>query len=457
MRYRQALTRVAGMFVVIVLSGCVHQSTPGNSATTRGTATSTAPDTITSGATTPGATTRGVTGPGAAATGARIRDILQDMNAKAFNPQAPPAKGEGHPGGLFINWRGAWQGNQATAAANTNIGGSGLSDQQSGGTSRHDPLTDLVYLVNLYSYEAIYPDDREFAADAARMEPIVKDEYSNEGYYRCWVYFQLRDLAALRPSQGWDDIAGHFAAGVYRHYYDSQAGVIGDPRHNGAYRPDFAAECGAMLIDIGNRQRNAAWTQAGISTLGDLLSRAQNPTTHLFPEQLQPGPARDTVTHPKLTVGGEAQLFDAFLTAYDLTGNKSYLDAVIAGVDSLYSPAIGLWDSVDGGFFSSVNADGTSLDDHYKQTRQAWMLVLLAHLSRIQAGGQWARKEKEMLTVVRDRLWQPSINGYPYRETPGFLIYHSSEGPGHSAVVENWVTSEAMGIACQSLESQLLR
>jgi hypothetical protein len=398
----------------------------------------------------------GHAGPPEPATAARVLDILRQMNANAFNPQAPPAKGASRPGGLFVNWRGTWQGNPATAAANTNIQSSGLSDQQAGSKPRHDPLTDLVYLVNLDAYLTSHPDERDFTADAARVEPIVHQEYANAGYYRCWVYFQLRDLGQLEPGQGWDDIADHLAAGVYRHYYNSQAGAIADPRHGGIYRTDFAAECGAMLIDIGSRQHNAAWTEAGNAALGHLLARAQNPETHLFPLQMMLGQTKDTVVQAQVKMGEEAQLLNAFLDAYDLTGNKDYLNAAVQGVDSLYSPAIGLWDRVHGGFFYSVDANGSHLRAAYKETRQAWMLLLLQHLDRIEGGGEWTQKEHEMLAVVRDKLWQQRIGGYPYREGPGFVLYQSSDGPGNAYVVEDWVTSEAMGIACESLESQWL-
>jgi hypothetical protein len=390
------------------------------------------------------------------ATAARIRDILLDMAANAFNPRAIPVSGSRGSGGLFINWRGTWSGDFATAAANTDIQESGLSDQQAGSAPRHDPLTDLTYLVNLYAYQAIDPHDREFAPDGARMVPIVEQEYAGVGYYRCWVYFQLRALAELRPAQGWGALAARLAADVYQHYYDGQAGTITDPRHHGLYRADYAAECGAMLIDAGQRAREAAWVSAGNSTLSHLIQRAQDPSTHLFPLQLQLGPARDTIVQPQLTIGEEAQLLDSFLDAYDLTGRKDYLDTVVQAVNSLYSPVIGLWDPVNGGFFYSVDADGQSLNASYKESRQAWMLPLLQHLARIDGGGAWTGREQAMLTVVRDRLWQPSIHGYPYRESATFTIYQSHNGPARAHVLEDWVTSEAMGIGCESLDSQLL-
>jgi hypothetical protein len=84
------------------------------------------------------------------------------------------------------------------------------------------------------------------------------------------------------------------------------------------------------------------------------------------------------------------------------------------------------------------------------------MLPLLQHLARIEGGGVWGGREREMLALVIEKLWQPGIHGYPYRETPNFALYQTDNGPGRARVVEDWVTSEAMGIACESLASQLL-
>ncbi|HEY4028567.1 MAG TPA: hypothetical protein VGO86_19225 [Candidatus Dormibacteraeota bacterium] len=386
------------------------------------------------------------------ATAARIRDILQTMHTHAFNPQAPAPKGSTRSGGLFINWRGTWDGDLKTASSNTNVQSSALSDSEAGSNPRHDPLTDLVYLRNLYAYRARHPDDRAYANDIARMEPIVKDEFAASTYYRCWVYFHLRDLDRTGPGQGWDAIASHFADGVYRRFYDAQAGTIVESG-GGTYRTDFAAECGAMLIDAGHRQGNAAWTQAGASTLSHLLQQARNPTTHLFPLRMQLGQPRDAVVQAQLKVGEEAQLLDSYLLAYDVTSDARYLEAAIQGTQSLYDPATGLLDKTGGGFFFSIDAGGQNLQSSYKETRQAWMVPLLAHLNRVGAVGQWADLERAMAGVVRDRLWQPSIGGYPYRESPGFTLYQTSGGRGHTPVTENFASSEAMGIAYEALDA----
>jgi hypothetical protein len=373
------------------------------------------------------------------------------MHTHAFNPQAPPAKGASHPGGLFINWRGTWNGDLKTADSNTNVQTSGSSDAQAGSNPRHDPLTDLVYLRNLYAYRVRQPGNNEYAQDLARMEPIVKAEYAQSSYYRCWVYFQLQDLDRLGPGHGWGAIAVHFADGVYQRFYDKQAGTIVD-QGTSTYRTDLAAQCGAVLIDAGHRQGRAEWTSAGQSTLSHLIQRAQNPTTHLFPLQMRLGQQEDSVVQALVKMGEEAQLLDSFLDAYDVTADRDYLNVAILATESLYDPAIGLWDKTNGGFFFSVDADGRRVQSAYKETRQAWMLPLLGHLARVDGGAHWTDRERTMIGIVRDRLWQASISGYPYRETPDFAIYQSSAAHGHGPVAENFASSEAMGIACQGLD-----
>jgi len=47
---------------------------------------------------------------------------------------------------------------------------------------------------------------------------------------------------------------------------------------------------------------------------------------------------------------------------------------------------------------------------------------------------------------VIDDLWQKALGGYVYRVTPSFAVMHTGNGPNHTSVDEDFVTSEAMGI-----------
>jgi hypothetical protein len=370
----------------------------------------------------------------------RLTDILADMHTHAFNPAAPPTKTSTLQGGLFINWRGGWNGDPATAGANTNVQTSGQSDDTTGSSPRHDPVTDLMYLRNLRAFQVDHPGDHTFDADASRMDPIVRAEFGNYTYYRSWIYFQLRDLDRFQPGTGWDQVARHFVQAVFGGFYDGSAGAVRDRSHD-YYRTDFAAESAAAFADAGARYGEPQLTDAARSTVASLLRHAADPGTHLFPLQV----GNDgTVRQAQIKVGEQAQTLDALLTVYDRLRQPEILTAVRQAVDDLYSPQLGLLDTTGGGFFFSVNADGSALRTDYKESRQAWMLGLLRHLD-LDAGGQ-AERLAPMFAVVTDRLWQSALHGYVYRTTPGFGVFVNHSGPGHAAVTEDFVTSEAMGI-----------
>jgi hypothetical protein len=385
------------------------------------------------------------TAPGATAM-QRLADILNDMHQDGFNPQAPSTKSSSLPGGLFVNWRGDWDGDLSTAGDNTNVQTSGVSDDQAGSSPRHDPVTDLMYMRNLRAYMHYAPNDHAFDADAARMEPIVKAEFAGYTYYRAWIYFQLRDLATFDPSGGWDQLAHNYVEAVYKNFYNTSAGTVIDKSHNN-YRTDFAAESAAAFADAGARYNDPQLTQAARSTAEHLLSQAADPNTHLFPLQMNisTNGGADQIGDPQIKMGEEAQTLDSLLTVYDHIHIPQILTAVTAAVNELYNPKLGIHDPLAGGFFFDIQSDGSGLQSAYKETRQAWMLQTLNHLNR-EIGGQ-AQRIAEMTNVVLDKMWQSSISGYVYRTTDGWGIYTNHSGPSHTAVPENFVTSEAMGIA----------
>src|SRR4029077_14741984 len=124
------------------------------------------------------------------------------------------------------------------------------------------------------------------------------------------------------------------------------------------YRTDFAAESAAAFADAGARYNDARLTAAARSTAQHLLTQAQDPNTHLFPLQMNWTAQGDGVGQAQIKMGEQAQTLDALLTVYDHLRQPQILDAVKAAVDELYSPTLGLHDTLGGGFFFSVDADG---------------------------------------------------------------------------------------------------
>ena len=362
---------------------------------------------------------------------------------RGFNPQAPAVSGARQPGGLFINWRGTWA---ATRRAQPPTRTSRKSACPISRRTAHRAMirsptspTSSIFTPTRPST----PMTGNSRPDVARMEPIVQQEYANEGYYRCWVLLSAprSRQPAARPGL---ECPGHSLRGLASTSITTTARRVRSPTRGMATstgpttRPS-AARCSSTPPAGARRGVGQRWQLDAHPP-----HKAGAESRHAFvPTADVVGSARDTVVQSQLTIGEEAQLLNSFLDAYDLTANKSYLDAVLEAVNSLYSPAIGLWDQANDGFFFSVDADGQSLNTHYKESRQAWMLPLLQHLARIEGGGVWTAREQTMLTVVRDKLWQPSINGYPYREIPGFTgVTSPTTGPAARTSQEDWVTSK---------------
>jgi len=380
----------------------------------------------------------------------RVVQILQEMHTASFNAQAPPEKGSaGSSGGLYINWNPSWNGDPSTAGYNTDYNSNGETDVELGRPARHDEFTDLVYLRNLLGYRAAHPTDHSFDADIARMEPIVKADFQAYTYYKCSLYWELQDMARFDPSGAWRTMAAAYARVLYSDHYDSSLGTV-VANAGGMYRVDYAAACAAALTDAGQRARDRAMLNAGLSTAHHVMANAIDPTTHLLPLQMAASTSgQDATVDRQVKVGEEAQTLDALLTMYDLTHDASFLAEVQAAVSWMYSSP--LHDQGSGGFYFGVDSDGTNLQSSYKESRQAWMLALLSHLNTIQPG-RWTAQLDEALMVVKDKLWQSTVGGYVYRVTPHFELYETHAGPGHNLITENWVTSEAMDIACQTME-----
>jgi hypothetical protein len=441
---------VVVVVLVLVLPSGGNKTVPTTSAPTSGATTTSGPTTTTPAATTSTTPTTG-TGPGLSdpATRARVQAILDEEAKVGFNKTAPADPAGGPLGGLYVNWRAGWNGT-SDPAANTNVQETGLSDAQAGvATERHDPLTDLTYLVSLETYQHDTGDNR-YASQISTMEPIVYAEFKSYGYYRSWIYFQLIDLAGYDPTQGWDQAAQAFATKLADHFWDPALGAFEDPAHD-TLDSEYVAESAAALADAGARFHQPSWSTDAERAATFLVSHLANPQTGLFPLRASVSGSQATITNQQVTVGEEAQLLDSLLTVHDHSHDPGLLDAVVKAVNSLWSPSLGLHDATNLGFFSAVDAGGGNLHNAYKETRQAWLIPMLVHLQS-DGGGDQSSRISEMVTVTRDKLWQPGGPGYSYRVAPNFTAYISHEAPGHQANTESYVTTESMGIASETLE-----
>ena len=370
----------------------------------------------------------------------RAVGVLTGFAGLAWNPTAPAVRPSTLSGGLFVNYRPTWDGAD-DPGDQTNVMTTGRSDEDAGAEPRHDPLTDLIILRNLDALLATGVRDPALETLRCRLQPITEAEFVSYGVERGWVYGELVDLSLLDPDGPWSEYARTFATLLDRKF----AGGI-DP--TAEFRPDWLAQSAAALVDAGQRFDQPRWTASGRTLALALCRVAANPETGLFGGRMGPTVAGVAATaDPLVKVGSQAQLFDGLLRVWEFTGDEEILAAVRRGLDSLLSPAIGLRDEKNGGWFYAVDADGTGVRENYKETRQAWLVPLFERASRhdlVPAG-----LADSMRGVVRDRLFQPDSRGYVYRVRDDWMPYSSTQE--EQTVVENWVSSEATGIAVHAL------
>ena len=86
-------------------------------------------------------------------------------------------------GGLWINWR------YGTNPLQVNFNGTASPDEIGGAPLRHDPLTDIRYLHNLWSYKSQNPNDTRFDGAISKFTALIKSEWANaHDAQRGWLY-----------------------------------------------------------------------------------------------------------------------------------------------------------------------------------------------------------------------------------------------------------------------------
>jgi len=384
------------------------------------------------------------------ATRDRLSGVLDAFAQRAWNPTAPAVRPSQLTGGLYINYRSSFDGVSHPGSL-TNVNTNGLSDADAHKDSRHDPLADLAVLRDLDAASAA--GIRSSATERLRclLQPVTAAEFANYGPVRGLVYTQLSELSELDPGGPWRDEAHRFALNLAKAFSDPT--TLGATASKPAVRPDWVAESAEALVDAGSRFGTPDWTALGAQLAVQLVTKVANPVTALFPTAVEVDAAGAVkVTDPLTRVGAQAQLLDALLSVADRTGNGQVTAAVAAGLAAVGSPEIGLADTLHGGWFFGVAADGSDLRTAYKETRSAWMLPLLQHAARSGlpvATGDSGETER----LVRDSMYLSSSAGYVYRLAPDWTVYRHLGGA--PPVAEDWVSSEATAIAVNVLLGDL--
>ncbi len=367
------------------------------------------------------------------------QQVLTNMHLHAWNAGAR-TRGV-VTGGLYINWKM----DDPTLTNAVRPGPDG--DPQ----HNHDIQVDLLYLTALAEYHAIHPQDQSYAKDITHMTSVVIADFQLYSLPKGWIYFYLLRDGLLLKNVTLMDEASTIAANFYTHWYDPALGFVYDRTHHpGDYSPNDALQCGAALLDAGQRWKQPAWVIAGNKTMQHVVADALNQQYHLFYESMTVNPAgQDTVKNYQAKPSTQGESVDALVTAYELTHDQEYLDVARQVLQSLFGSS-GLWDTAHGGFFFARELNTGKLLTAYKETRsQTLTLIGLNYFNQVTHQSMTAQ-EQLLMNVIVTHFYQHTYHGFFYRVTPAFQVYVSRPGAGIG--VEDYFTTEAMGSSLVALQ-----
>ncbi len=396
-----------------------------------------------------------------------ILAVLENIQANGFN--ADPSL-NGGLGGLYINWR------YGTQPLQTDFNGSGETDDASGASPRHDRLTDLRYLHVLLLYRHLHTGDTRFDGEIARYTAIVKAEFAGARDERGWLYDELVDLYRLSGDAFFQEtargLADYYATSLY-HPASGAVYKVSSDQPNGYYRVDLALEVGAALAQAGTTFARPDWVADGKQVIAFVYTHAYVPAYHAFMEQMSNVLAPDGTPNAVETIerglyghthiegggvrmGEVAQIILSLLHAYMTTHDRAYLDDATSLIDPLTARAntLGLWDSANLGYFAAVVFPGTDVahvgtpkaQTTVKESGRQLQMLEAFSVANLLTNNRYQDMQDALAQVAARRAYFASGHGYLYQMTSDWRVMPLKNGQP-----QDWVTTEAMGIALEGL------
>jgi hypothetical protein len=395
-------------------------------------------------------------------------DIMNNIKSYGFNPDPSINNGLG---GLYINWR------YGSNPLQTNVNGTGETDDTTGATLRHDDLTDLRYLHNLWSYKVENPGDSRFDSELNRYTPIIKHEFENTHNERGWIYDILIDIYALSHDSFYKDAAFSLTQN-YAKTYDPKIGTIykknTTTNQQGSYRVDNVLEAGCALVQAGTLSGNSDWIQKGKNVINFIYAHAYLPQYHTFPAQIGQVLQANGQLNPQqpfysglsnqhynvdgsiMRMGNISQIIISLLDTYQVTREQDYLNKSIALLDALSLPgnSLDMWDSSNGGYFYDVKFSGSSpsnpgtpsVDKNRKEAGRQAIMLQAYHLADKLSNNRYNNMEEKMKEATLKGIYQPDIHGATYLVNSDWSFQKFKNG-----TYNNMDTTEAMGAVLESL------
>jgi hypothetical protein len=393
--------------------------------------------------------------------------MLDNIKTNGFNDNRSIDNGMG---GLFINWR------YGTKPLQTNVNGTGGQDAPSM-HPRHDSLTDMRYLHNLWSYKQQNPSDTRYNSEIARYTPIIKAEFAHSRNERGWLFDEFIAVYNLSKDPFYQDTAYNLAKS-YANAFDPKVGSIykkHSDHPNGSYRVDNVLEAGCALVQASVLFNKPEWMQKGISTINFVYAHAYVASYHTFASQMDNVILSDGSVNPNqnffsgttknysvsgrtIQMGAVAQIAISLLDAYKVIHNQDFLHKAMDLLDAYALPtnALGMWDTKEGGYYFSVKFEGPSPADpgritinkvHKEAGRQIIMLQAF-HIANNLADGKYKEMEEQMQTLAINKVYYAAGHGILYDVNADWSLRQLPNGS-----YEDMVTTEAMGAELESLFS----
>jgi hypothetical protein len=393
-----------------------------------------------------------------------IDDVLTNIRQNGHNPD--PSINDGL-GGLWINWR------TGSNPLQTNLSSSGVAGTKNDDDgARHDELTDLRYLHNLWAYRSVYPDGLDVQGEIDRYTKIVAKGFASGRNERGWVYDLVNDLHRLSKEPFYEQLARRLATYYVNELFKPQLGSvckIKKDRPRGSYRVDHAMCIGCALVQAGVTFGNDDWSQHGRQIIEFLYEQAYLPAYRTFPSELDHVLTEDgrpnqnaRFFRPKGTEGGSAkppalgQMALSLLHAHEATGEQQLLDRATDLLVPLTAAdnSLGLWDAEYGGYFDKAVFSGTHVrepgairvDTGDKEGSRQLHLFEAFCVANRQTQGRFQEMEDRLLDITLHKAYCPEQHGFVYLMDADWSLLTLKDGSKR-----DWVTTEAMGIAVQAL------
>ena len=400
-----------------------------------------------------------------------VVDVLQNMQTNGFDAQANDGLG-----GLWLNWRYGSQPLQTNFDAAGNSEGSLVPPQQ-------NRPTDLRYVQNLWIYKTQHPDDTQFDSELMTYTAIVKHEFSNQPDERGWVFDTLVNLSHLSHDSFYQQAAkaeakyldtAHFHRSVGAYFKTSSS------HPHGYYPVDEALEAGYALLQAGFLFHHKQWSKDGKTILAFVEKHAFLSHYHVFASYmdnvlLKSGKLNPTETFfrgtdqggqmingGRITVGLAAQEILSLLDAYAVTSDETLQDLAqeLLAPFRAHPNTLGLWDSHHLGYYAALTFPGKTIAHPgtpvlSKKTKQGGPQLLMLEAFQVAnplTDGTYTGMVMAMEQVAVNKAYYTAGHGYLDQETADWkpLMLQTGDNAGKA---EDWVTTEAMGIALQALQS----